>query len=785
MAIYNRPINSDKDVIMRYDKNLIDDTDYIDQRTQISNNSLNNNVDMHIENNEYNPLFTPDILIRNQVNQSKKNNIKTREYDPYLDFLESKCLDNKNLKIRYNIEYVNIDSYNRNKIPVNIPLYLFDLENNPLSIINNELRIKLSEDQINKINVGDKFLLTNIKIIEKKYNAFDENNNTILIFTKNKKYVQINMNPNVNTTNTLNLYQKYFDTSKVFVQISGIQGVKVNHYFEIQNSVPYDSTANNMYTKTVQYSNDPEISYIGNIPVAYLNDQHQIYILPPDEPDVLYDENKFYILLPYESDGTNIVTGTNSYNNNYIITFDFKHYNYIPLNELEADYPVNSDHVNGYHIIKSINYTYNYISTSIMPPIDLSLINASTYKYENFGGNKIYFNIIDKIEYAYPNQNNYTINLNKVYTNVIQIKLIDSLFINPAKTFYNTGTGKNNRIYFQNIENIENIQYIELDEGLYTYDTLKTSIEYKFSQLSRNINPINFGYDLKYNVNVDINQNTNVVTFTSYKSKKLELPINNVDPVININDTGIGEGTYTILIDHPNHNISYPNAMVLFTGFIDHLGIPASFLNGLHEITIIDINRYSFIINNVNLTQTKYITNGGRNVSVFIPSAMKYYFNYTDTAGIVLGFRNPGQNTSITGYNHIIKNSDPYLNEISYDVNGNPITIKNNSIKLYKFTYFMMTCNIVNLLSNANTKNNLFSKYRITGDNIIVNENAVNAIYFYDPIYELDKLSVKFYNPDNTLVDFNDNEHSLTFEITTLDNLPEISNINSLRTLQK
>ena len=360
------------------------------------------------------------------------------------------------------------------------------------------------------------------------------------------------------------------------------------------------------------------------------------------------------------------------------------------------------------------------------------------------------------------------------------------MFVNPSKTLYNTGEGKNNRIYFQNIENIENIQYIELEEGLYTITNLKNEIEQKFSMLTRNINNINFGYDLNYNVNVQIDDNTNIVTFTSYKSKMLEIPINNVDPVINVNDPGIGNGTYTIVIDHENHNITTNKTRVLFEGFIDHLGISSSFLNGIQEIDIIDNNRYSFVIKNVNLNERKILTNGGRNVKVLVPSPMKYYFNYPDTVGSVLGFRNPGNSTSITPFNHIIRNSDPYFNEISFDVNGDSIIIKNNAIKLYKFTYFLMECNIVNLvnlLSNANTKRNFFTKFRITEDKIVVNEITATSVFFYDPIYELDKLSFRFYNPDNTPIDFNDVDHSFVLEITTLDNSPELTNINSTRSL--
>ena len=785
MSEYDRPINYDRDVIMKYDRSQTDNENYINQRANILDSKINNEYNIKLDNTEYNPLFTPENLIYNHLNEKKENYIKTAEFDPYLNYLKNKGLQEDGIKVRYNVEYINVDSLNRNKIPRNLPLYTYNLIENPLSIVYNKLQIKLDSEQLSKINIGDKISLTNINIFEQNYSAYDESEETILKFYKDKNYIQVNLNANIKSLENLNIYQQYFDTTKVFVKISGVQGVKVNDYVEIQNLTPFDSTENNTYIPTVQYNNDPNISYIGNIPIAYINNQHQIYLVPPNEKEILFDPNKFYILLPFPSDGTNIITTNNTNNNNYDIKFLFQHYNFIPLNEITADYPVNNEHVKGFHIVKSINNTYNYISVDIYPPIDLNLINSNNFKYLDFGGKSVYLNIIDKIEYSYPYQNNYTINLNKIYNNVVQIKIIDAMFVNPVKTFINSGSGKNNRLYFQNLENIEDIQFIEIDEGLYTYDSLKIALEFNFSQLSRKINSVFFGYDLKYNMNVEINKDINVIKFTSYKSKTLQIPLNNTDPTINVNDTTIGIGSYTIIIDHENHGIYDTTTVGLFNGFIDHLGISSKDLNGYHQITVIDKNRYSFTLNNINLNIQKYITNGGRNVTVFIPSPMKFYFNYPDTMGNVLGFRNPNNDSSITDYNYIIKNSDYYINEIEYDVNGDKIIITNNAIKLYNFTYFLLECNIVNLLSNANTKKNLFTKFRITEDKIIVNETSPTNAYFYDPIYELEKLSFKFSYPDNTLVNFNDNDHSILLEITTLDNMPQLTNINSTRSFVK
>lgn len=761
MSIFERPVN--------YEQNYMNEKNISDELSEES--------DYNIKKIQYNPLFTPDALIDRNINKDTSYNMSSTEYEPYLHWIHTKNLAKK-AKVRYDIDHVNIDSMNRKTIPKNIPKYFVGLDKNPLTIHNYDLKIKVSNTTISYIEKGDKVSLTGVDTLVKKYSAFDENGDVIMKFYEGKKYIEINTNPNIKSYGSLDIYQKFFDTSKVFVSISGVQGVKKTSYFEINNTVAYDITGNNGYTKTQQTINDSSSPYIGNISTSFINSIHRIYILPPDEQDIMFDSNKFYILLPHESDGTNIVSDTSD--RNYTIVFTFHHYNFIPLNEIISDYPVNFEHINGFHLVKSINTLENYITVDIHPPIDVTYkLMGNSFLYENFGGSAIYLNVVGKIEYAYPYQNNYTIALDKIYNNVIQIKLIDSVFSNFAKTFYDSGTSKNNRIYFQNIDNIEEIQYIELDEGKYTRDKLKTEIEKKFSEKQRNINTVNFGYDIKYNVFVEINDSSDEITFTSYKSKILQRPVNNVNPVINQNDTGIGNGTYTIVIEHDNHGIN-ENTIGFFTGFIDHLGIPSSLLNGIHTLEPIDENRYSFVINNVNLSETKRITNGGNNVTVFIPSPMKYFFNYSDTAGDILGFRNSGENTSITKYNYIIKNSDIYENELIYDVNGTPKEIKNNAIKLYKFNYFMMECNVHNKLSNSNTKNYFFTKFRITEDNIISNESLNNGIYLYEPIYVLNELSFKFYNPDKTLVDFKNIDHSFVLEITRIDNMPLMSmnNVN-------
>ena len=50
---------------------------------------------------------------------------------------------------------------------------------------------------------------------------------------------------------------------------------------------------------------------------------------------------------------------------------------------------------------------------------------------------------------------------------------------------------------------------------------------------------------------------------------------------------------------------------------------------------------------------------------------------------------------------------------------------------------------------------------------------------YYVPIHEVSKLTFKFFSPNGELYDFNGIDHSFTLRITTLENIPEHTNINA------
>jgi hypothetical protein len=753
MSNFNRPYNYERDLTTKYNKNKQNeqnDSDYIDRKIDFHRNKFKNDEYNFKENKiPLNPIYNPSALISNQIDFNQENIINQKEYDPFLHYLNEKGLYDKNTKIRYNVDYVVIDSTYRNKISNNIVNNYNKLKNNSLSIKKNMIYIKIEPSEIQNYNIGDKISITDLKPFDQIYRS-STTGNTIITFIAGKSYIQVNMNPNTNVSQYINYVN--VDTTNVKVTISGIKGVKTVGF--------------------INY-NDDNSAFIGNVPISFINSEHQIYITPPGTL-ITPQPNIFYVLMPYISDGTNIAT-----NSIYNITFSFNHYNFIPINQINANYPINSNQLNGFQLIKEIGY--NYITFEIYPPLDLDNPNNSEYEFLNFG-TCIYIGKIEQTVIGYPSQNDYTISLNKLFTNVILIRLIDTSFTNPNKTIFDCGEEKNNRIYFQSIENISEIQFIEIDSGLYTIDTLKQIIEKKFSETSRNITDTIFNYDLNYNVIFNGDLSTNIISFESYKTKTLQVPIISTNPIINPVDTSIGTGTYTITIKHDNHGITSSTENILFSGFIEHLGLYAFDLNGLHTVTVIDKDTYEFTLTNINLNPTKISTLGGRSVNVLVPSQIKLFFNYKDTIGKVLGFRDVGCDYAITNFNYKIKNTDLYMNEVT---NINNKCKKVNDIILNKFKYFFITCKELPIITDTDKVINIFAKIIMTNDNLLIDTFSLTPQYYYDPIRELYQLTLQFYYPNGELVDFNDCDHTFTLEITTFDNLPELSNITTNITIDK
>jgi hypothetical protein len=760
MSSQNVPINYDKTIFANYNANA-NVSEYTEQNSKLSDRHINSQQMMMQNNtkNVYNPLYNPTDIIDNYVehrqtlNQTKTNSGKSNKsdkqtkIDPYFEYLQINGLVDTNSELRYNVQYVHIDSAYRNRNPYNIIGKSFLLDSNPLSLNGNLLTISINMIDPTIFYIGQKITLEGVISYNQTFRQNSSNQNIQLI--QNSPYIIINQNANISYPSSI---YSNIDSSKLFVTISGIMG-------------------NNL------------TSYIGNVPISFLNKTHQIYLIDANGD---CSNNRFFIKLPFNSDGTAIQSEFN-------FTLDFAHYNGIPLNQLNANYPINQDHSLGYQIIQNITLIgeESQLIIQIFPPLEQNYYNQyPSYTITPngvFGGKQIYIKTVTSVVKGHPYPNSYTISLNKTYSNIVQAKLISSQFT-PYVKLFRQNLNPNNRLYFQDIDTGDNIDFIEINEGSYTDNDFIIEIERLFSEKIRPIDFANSAYNQNYMIKVLIDRNQNRIQFSNFRQQNIPNPIISINPPINPSDTSIGLGTYTLTISQPNHNIQIVGSTVKFQNFIDHLGISANILNQTQTIVdIIDANRYTIVLTNINLIATKTISNGGYTASVLVPTLFRLLFTEPDTMGTVIGFRNVPNPNSITSYEYTVSNNVPYENELGVDSLDNPINY-NNTPTIFAFpTYILMSCAQLNPLYNIVTPSNIFGKINMLNTNLsqytqsdmLLNQLESPAIFYYNPIAQIYELSFEFIDKYNVQYDFGLNDHSFIIELTMLDNIPENTGLNS------
>jgi len=274
----------------------------------------------------------------------------------------------------------------------------------------------------------------------------------------------------------------------------------------------------------------------------------------------------------------------------------------------------------------------------------------------------------------------------------------------------------------------------------------------------------------------------------------LNKPIQSVYPEINTDGSNDPEPPFLLTIQHINHNLTV-GTKIKIVGAISTFGIPDTVINGDHIITSVPtINSYTIIINNINLNATRTNTGGGNGVYVYVPTLFKLYFNYPDTMGKQLGFRNVGDENSIFAFNTVITNTDAYATETItvddsglryiYDRSGNLMLLKNNAIKLNGYDYILLAIREfanIKTISDIKTLSNYFAKINLkhnTKDYMIYDTFVSTTSLLYDPI-DLSQLTISFYAPDGSLYDFCGINHSFVLEITSINYIPDETEIDT------
>ena len=261
---------------------------------------------------------------------------------------------------------------------------------------------------------------------------------------------------------------------------------------------------------------------------------------------------------------------------------------------------------------------------------------------------------------------------------------------------------------------------------------------------------------------ININGNNNTLSFTSI------VPTN--------------ENKTLLYVYQPNNMLNIGD-IITISGSTSINNISEDIINCDHTIVnIIDVNNYVVTIKksvpvitfNPPIINTVYIT---------YPDLFQMFFNFKDTLGKILNFRNPGQPGSITDYKHTIKNNDSYINDV-YCPSAN-IPIK--KINMTGTNYFYIVSPEIGLYQNTLPVQDVFAKLRwynsllidpLSNSTIIYDSFVPTSSIFDNPISVLYELNISIQHPDGTLVDFNGIDHSFTIAIVEVYNQPDETDIN-------
>jgi hypothetical protein len=393
----------------------------------------------------------------------------------------------------------------------------------------------------------------------------------------------------------------------------------------------------------------------------------------------------------------------------------------------------------------------------------------------------------DKI--SFPDANHFNINLGTMFNNVVEIKLVSTEIPNSDQVIKNTPYSlKNNKIYWENEEDVDlqfrnNIQVgnyivadkivleipshnlhtgdsillynsnttpnvdgnktverisddiiviylknglsipgqtsiqlgrpiysVEIKSGNYTATNLLSEISNKMNLIKRRNGNGEFHYFL-----VELSTDTDILSFTNLVAKQLS---NN--PFSTIAGSGI------LTVTHNNHGFNTGNEVYIL-GAKQIAGVPSATINGVHIITVIDINTYTY---EVNVRAIESAAGGGNTVTSGQNSNFRLLFgDYSDTPVANLGFKRENASQYI-GTENPFSTKTFKIDNISLGTNYLDITTSENhnlvssvKIDIVNITYYSdsklkILCAVPHGLS-IETKITLFDT-NVDGDFLVV-----------------------------------------------------------------
>ena len=754
-------------ILKDQNKSLYPNVRYGDDRQQLPTSEYNIQQELKTKNTPY---------TQNQKqNQSPKVDVYLRKdqdrYDPYVGYLYNNgLLSDTNQRRRLITQYVDINSAFRTTQTTVTTDLQYMLGPNPLQFTNGSNVVHIN-DPNSTFQVNDPFTITgvfsrlsNLRTIR----GTDANGNPLPTFQilPGYNFMKIWYTHNIPLTYTGSIIE---------IIISGIQGSGVTSTFLGNIPVNTINTMQQVYltlTNANIISDVPNADNVANV-ISMTGDPN--YFGP--SPDFLF------ILLPL------ILLPTATYVlGDYNFRIVFTTIQGIPLNRFNTSNQLNPTSLQQFQTITSVDAT-GYSITLPDPAItdvDPTTGQSSTTIFA--GGNFIMIGVVSGINVGYPDPSSYKITLPLTYHNVVSIRLVSTEIPNSNKTIRDFPVaGANNNLYWNDLDDGDTLYQISVPAGNYTPQDLIAELNTLFAQTPRinaelsqaMRNALGITYTSTHFMQTMINLNTSVVTFNPFKEFIVQQPIINIEPPVIPFNPNVD---YQLTILQNNHGITAVGTVVLIQGAIDDSGIPASVINRELVVSdIIDLNTYKVMLPRFNPITNTANTGGGVNVFIYVPDVARFRFDQPNTLGTVLGFRNPGDPLSITPFSSEISNANPYDQELTTDIFGQPIHITNNSLQFSGDNYIIMTAEPVEVYQSISAVKNPFAKIILCDSpgKILYNTYVSMTQIYENPISSLNELTINFYTPDGVAVNFDGLEHSFTLEIVTISDIPQGTRINA------
>lgn len=669
------------------------------------------------------------------------NNINTNNFNRFLMNRIKEEPERKLVAPNYaynNINYnnyksvrINIDSTFRKKTPMHIlNNKIFSLPKNPLTFKNNSRVVTINCPDHN-LTIEDKIILKNV-VGENFYDDIK------LTFYKESNYVKIELNTIIH-----NIYSSDKLSNDLFVNIRGVVGI---------------TSTNN---------------FLNNVPINLINKTHKIFLTKSNTEVPDPNRKFFYIQIPVSaelSSPTFIVPSKG-------VNFVFQNIGNIHINEINADYPISFNNSQGEINIFEIVDDNN---------IKINLTKESTRDILNTGGANITLIKIISTASAYPNSNNYKINLGVNLSNVEYIKLISTEIPNSDKIIRDfPESRRNNKVYWEIAEDGDILYELDITPGNYGASCLAEEIAMQWNKVSRQLRTTTSTSSTKSNLNrvtVTIDTLTNIVTFFAFSVYTLSLALTK-------SKAEFPDGLKRVVVAHPNHGLS-PGDQITIEGALSTDTIPRASLNSTFTIeSLIDAQQYVIVIPSHN-SNTSEVTFGGGSINVLTPVKFRLLFDRPGTVGTLLGFRNVNTKTAISPFATSISNNmayelDYFVNEVGIrNSNDSYSKVTNNILQLYGDNYIILTCDAIQDDVKVGKLDGQLAKLFLSKPpgEVIYNQFTQLNFHLKKEKTNLSELEFSFSYPDGIPYDFNGLDHSFTLEIFTRLNQVNNSNINSKMT---